>query len=117
MGTRTGGRTALTIGIDVGGTSIRAAVVDADGQVLDSALAPTPRSAQALEDGLDRAVRELCARHGSDRAQAGEHHGEGTGEADERGDHARADRVRESRIARDRGLRLFGSRRFGLEGS
>ncbi|TJZ77760.1 ROK family protein [Rhodococcus oryzae] len=63
MGTRTRGRTALTIGIDVGGTSIRAAVVDADGQVLDSTFAPTPRSAQALEDGLDRAVRELCGRH------------------------------------------------------
>ncbi|MGW6374958.1 ROK family protein [Rhodococcus sp. NPDC055112] len=63
MGTRIGGRTALTIGIDVGGTSIRAAVVDADGQVLDSTFAPTPLSAQALEDGLDRAVRELCGRH------------------------------------------------------
>lgn len=53
----------LTIGIDVGGTSIRAAVVDASGQVLDMAQAPTPQSAKALEDALDRVVRELVSRH------------------------------------------------------
>ena len=56
-------RRPLTIGIDVGGTSIRAAVVDPDGQVLDSAQAPTPQNSRALESGLDRAVRELAARH------------------------------------------------------
>lgn len=54
---------ALTIGIDVGGTSIRAAVVDAQGEVLDSLQSPTPTSAPALENGLDRAVRELARRH------------------------------------------------------
>ncbi|MGC0364499.1 glucokinase [Rhodococcus sp. 27YEA15] len=53
----------LTIGIDVGGTSIRAAVVDVDGQVLDVVQAPTPNSARALEDGLDRVVRTLVSRH------------------------------------------------------
>lgn len=57
------GSTELTVGIDVGGTSIRASVVDAEGQVLDTTQAPTPQSAQALEDGLDRAVRELAGRH------------------------------------------------------
>ncbi|MGB3676944.1 MAG: ROK family protein [Candidatus Nanopelagicales bacterium] len=57
------GATALTVGIDVGGTSIRAAVVDAAGQVLDSIQAPTPQSAKALEKTLDRAVRELANRH------------------------------------------------------
>ena len=50
----------LTVGIDVGGTSLRASVVDADGQVLDSTAAPTPHTARALERGLDRAVQELA---------------------------------------------------------
>ncbi|MBJ8341755.1 MULTISPECIES: ROK family protein [Antrihabitans] len=54
---------ALTVGIDVGGTSIRASVVDAEGQVLDTTQAPTPQSRKALENGLDRAVRELASRH------------------------------------------------------
>lgn len=53
----------LTVGVDVGGTSIRAAVVDGAGQVLDSIRLPTPHSARALDDGLDRAVRELAGRH------------------------------------------------------
>ncbi|MGW0044444.1 ROK family protein [Rhodococcus sp. NPDC003348] len=54
---------APTIGVDVGGTSIRAAVVDAAGEVLDTAQAPTPRSASALEDALDRTLRELISRN------------------------------------------------------
>ncbi|MBF6485780.1 ROK family glucokinase [Nocardia otitidiscaviarum] len=53
----------LTVGVDVGGTNIRASVVDGAGEVLDTVTAPTPQSARALEDGLARAVRELCARH------------------------------------------------------
>ncbi|WP_305091715.1 ROK family protein [Prescottella sp. R16] len=52
-----------TVGIDVGGTSIRASVVDSGGEVLDSVRAPTPQSADALERGIERAVRELAARH------------------------------------------------------
>lgn len=56
-------RQGLTIGIDVGGTSLRASVVDSDGQVLDSTAAPTPHTASALERGLDRAVQELAGRH------------------------------------------------------
>ncbi|QHE69094.1 Putative sugar kinase [Rhodococcus sp. WAY2] len=62
-GSDTGGSSPLTIGIDVGGTSIRASVVDASGEVLDSLQSPTPASAKALENGLDRAVRELSGRH------------------------------------------------------
>lgn len=58
-----GSDSACTIGVDVGGTSIRAAVVDADGQVLDTAQSPTPRSSPALEDALDRTLRELISRH------------------------------------------------------
>ncbi|MEV0760920.1 ROK family glucokinase [Nocardia sp. NPDC050435] len=57
------GALPLTVGIDVGGTNIRASVVDAEGQVLDTVAAPTPQSARALEDALARAVRELCDRH------------------------------------------------------
>lgn len=53
----------LTVGVDVGGTSIRAAVVDGEGEVRATAHAPTPQSAAALERGIERAVRELTARH------------------------------------------------------
>lgn len=53
----------LTVGIDVGGTNIRASVVDGDGEVLDTVVAPTPHSARALENALDRTVRDLCRRH------------------------------------------------------
>ncbi|MFC4602174.1 ROK family protein [Rhodococcus kronopolitis] len=63
MGTRVGTGQSLTVGIDIGGTNIRGSVVTDDGVVLDSVQAPTPRSAGALEDGLDRAVRELTGRH------------------------------------------------------
>ncbi|WP_068279653.1 ROK family protein [Aldersonia kunmingensis] len=64
MKTRAPGAEAeLTVGIDVGGTSLRASVVDPSGQVLDTTQAPTPHSAKALEDGLDHAVRELAGRH------------------------------------------------------
>ncbi|MEV0294968.1 ROK family protein [Nocardia sp. NPDC050710] len=57
------GTRPLTVGIDVGGTNIRASVVDGDGEVLDTVQSPTPHSARALENALDRAVRELCERH------------------------------------------------------
>ncbi|MFR9753233.1 ROK family glucokinase [Nocardia sp. 004] len=53
----------LTVGIDVGGTNIRASVVDDSGEVLDTVQAPTPHSARALEDALDFAVRDLRRRH------------------------------------------------------
>lgn len=53
----------LTIGIDVGGTNLRAAVVDEQGQVLDYAQTPTPSSIRALELALDRTVTELMARN------------------------------------------------------
>lgn len=53
----------LTIGIDVGGTSIRAAVVDGSGTIVDSVRAATPASVGALEDALDRAVRDLADRN------------------------------------------------------
>ncbi|MFC8530631.1 ROK family glucokinase [Nocardia sp. NPDC057227] len=57
------GGAPLTVGIDVGGTNIRASVVDADGEVLDTVTAPTPHSAKALDAALARTVRELRQRH------------------------------------------------------
>ena len=48
----------LTIGIDIGGTSVRAGVVPDAGTVVDTARAETPRSAAALERCLDRVVQE-----------------------------------------------------------
>ncbi|MFP5020587.1 ROK family protein [Pseudonocardia phyllosphaerae] len=53
----------LTIGVDVGGTSVRAGVVDADGQILDTATAPTPRTDDALEQAIAGAVDELRTRY------------------------------------------------------
>jgi glucokinase len=53
----------LTIGVDVGGTSVRAGVVDADGAVLDTARAATPGQDQALESAIVGVVEKLAARH------------------------------------------------------
>lgn len=53
----------LTVGIDVGGTNIRASVVDDAGEVLDTVQSPTPHAARALEDAIARSVDELSTRH------------------------------------------------------
>lgn len=55
--------TGLTVGVDVGGTSVRAGVVTAEGAVLDTAHAPTPRGEAALEATVARVIGELAARH------------------------------------------------------
>jgi glucokinase len=52
-----------TIGVDIGGTSVRAGVVDQYGNVLDTARAPTPTSEGALEDAIVSAVGGLAATH------------------------------------------------------
>ena len=52
-----------TIGVDVGGTSVRAGVVDEHGQVLDTARGLTPSGETALEDVVCSVVRTLAARH------------------------------------------------------
>lgn len=52
----------LTIGIDIGGTSIRAAVVDDRGQIHDSQRAQTPSTAPALEQCLEWLVDDLRSR-------------------------------------------------------
>ncbi|SFP86032.1 ROK family protein [Saccharomonospora viridis] len=51
------------IGIDVGGTSVRAGVVDEQGAVLDSTCVATPGSEDALEEAITAVVDELRARH------------------------------------------------------
>ncbi|GAB3464011.1 ROK family protein [Actinophytocola sediminis] len=53
----------MTIGVDIGGTSVRAGVVDRYGTVLDTARAPTPTSEAALEAAIVAAVGGLAARH------------------------------------------------------
>lgn len=51
------------IGLDVGGTSVRAAVVDEQGSILDTARAGTPSDENALEDAISGVIDELRNRH------------------------------------------------------
>lgn len=53
----------LTIGLDVGGTSVRAGVVDRYGDVLDSARTGTPTGEQELDDAIAEVIMELAGRH------------------------------------------------------
>ncbi len=54
---------AHTIGVDIGGTSIRAAAVTADGVIIDSISTPTPAEATETDDALVRVIAELAGRH------------------------------------------------------
>jgi glucokinase len=54
----------LAIGVDIGGTKIAAAVVDADGAIVDRTRRPTPgQDIPALEDAIVEMTAELAARH------------------------------------------------------
>lgn len=53
----------LAIGLDVGGTSVRAGVVDEQGSLLDTARVGTPSDADALEDAITSVIEELRNRH------------------------------------------------------
>ncbi|MFN2497239.1 MAG: ROK family protein [Pseudonocardiaceae bacterium] len=53
----------LTVGVDVGGTSVRAGLVDAAGAVLDLRRIATPAGDQALEDAIVGLVTELVTAH------------------------------------------------------
>ncbi|GAA4808262.1 ROK family protein [Actinomycetospora chlora] len=53
----------LTVGVDIGGTSVRAGVVDADGTVIAEVAAPTARDAAGLDDTVVDLVGGLAARH------------------------------------------------------
>lgn len=52
-----------TIGVDVGGTSVRAAVVAPDGSVIEAIRAATPNREPELDYLLAGVVRELAAKH------------------------------------------------------
>ncbi|MBE9373140.1 ROK family protein [Saccharopolyspora sp. HNM0983] len=53
----------LTIGVDVGGTSARAAVVDPGGRILDTRRVPTPGAVEALNAAVTGTVRALAERY------------------------------------------------------
>ncbi|SFB46528.1 glucokinase [Amycolatopsis marina] len=53
----------LAIGVDVGGTSVRAGVVDEQGALLDTARVGTPTGEAALEDAIAGVVEQLRHRH------------------------------------------------------
>ncbi|MFX0537291.1 ROK family glucokinase [Ornithinimicrobium sp. Y1847] len=55
--------TAPTIGVDVGGTRIKAGVLDAAGQILDRLTRPTEPLAADAEDAIVAVVEDLIARH------------------------------------------------------
>ncbi len=61
--TATVGNGPATIGIDIGGTSVRAAVVDRDCEIVASRRGSTPGTAVATEDLLAGMVGELTADH------------------------------------------------------
>ncbi len=54
---------AAAIGIDIGGTSVRAAVIDADGQIHGSLRDATPRTEQETEDALVTLITKLASTH------------------------------------------------------
>ncbi|MDA3649260.1 ROK family protein [Saccharopolyspora indica] len=53
----------LTIGVDVGGTSVRAGVVDPHGEILETGRVPTPAGGPELNDAIARTVRSLSDRY------------------------------------------------------
>lgn len=62
MSTLTAGVTgdeALTVGFDIGGTNMRAGVVDSSGKVLAAKAMPTPNTTEELDAGIEKLVSEL----------------------------------------------------------
>lgn len=53
----------LTIGVDIGGTNFRAAVVDKDGTTLAVEQLPTPSNVEDLEKALEQVISQLRAQH------------------------------------------------------
>lgn len=54
---------SFAIGLDVGGTSVRAGVVDERGSLLDTARIGTPSDEDALDDAITHVIEELRNRH------------------------------------------------------
>ncbi|AIJ33903.1 MULTISPECIES: ROK family protein [Corynebacterium] len=53
----------LTIGFDIGGTNLRAAVVDANGQILDAASTSTPQTGSEMTAAIVELAHQLRASH------------------------------------------------------
>lgn len=53
----------VTVGVDIGGTSVRAAAVDGNGSIIDTARTSTPSGVRSLEDAIVAAVQQLTRRH------------------------------------------------------
>ena len=53
----------VTIGVDIGGTSIKASVIDSAGSVLEIRTAATPHTAQETDDALVSVIEDLSTRH------------------------------------------------------
>ena len=51
------GQSGLTIGFDIGGTNLRAAVIDASGEIIDSTSVPTATTARPGRISLRATVR------------------------------------------------------------
>ena len=58
------------IGIDLGGTNVAAAAVDAEGKILGRASLPTPRGAEAVADQMAAAVHAAVEQGGLDFGEA-----------------------------------------------
>ncbi|MTD17370.1 ROK family protein [Nakamurella sp. YIM 132087] len=54
---------SYTIGLDIGGTSVRAAVVDADCRIVDSRHAPTPHTVEETEKVFAELILDLASVH------------------------------------------------------
>ncbi|WP_111765251.1 ROK family protein [Nakamurella deserti] len=54
---------AHTVGVDIGGTTIKAAVIDRSGRIVDTLSAPTPDTTDATDDALVAVISELAERH------------------------------------------------------
>ncbi|WP_018117541.1 ROK family protein [Corynebacterium mastitidis] len=54
---------SLTVGFDIGGTNMRAAVVDGDGRIVDSRSLRSPRDADGMGEGIARLVDLLSRDH------------------------------------------------------
>jgi glucokinase len=57
-----------TFGIDLGGTNLRIAVVDADGTIVDHRRVPTPKTFDDIVDAIARGVDELSSARADARA-------------------------------------------------
>ena len=53
----------LTIGVDIGGTTIKAAVIARDGRIVAKASAPTPHTSVETDDALVEVISALAAEH------------------------------------------------------